>query len=86
LHYADGARQAEPLVVGRNVDCMSIPFATQVAVYQLDWLTHVSAFALAADESRSVNSIEVRLFAADASFGILALNLVLPDFSVANQH
>lgn len=76
LRYVDGAIQKEALIVGRNVDCLTKPFATDVASCKLSSRTHLSAFAFAVDQTRALESIEISLFATDASLGILAANAV----------
>jgi hypothetical protein len=74
--YADGSRIEEPLIYGRNMDCMMKPFATGVVSYKLKDHCHLSAFTLKTDPTRTLEGFEAELFAADCCLGILALNVV----------
>jgi hypothetical protein len=79
LRYSTGLEEKEPLVVGRNIDCFSWPFATETDDYEIDSLSHLTAFVVGSDSLRILESIKLSLFAADASLGILGVNLVLPE-------
>jgi len=79
LRYSAGAEGKEPLVYGRNIDCFTKPFATETDNYEIDSLSHLSAFVVKTDSSRILDSTEVYLCAADASVGILGINLILPE-------
>jgi hypothetical protein len=84
LLYADGYTEGVPLIYGENVDCSLLPFATGLTRRELshDIVTEFpiapGAFAVPADDTRVLESVEVRIIAADASAGILGMNLVRP--------
>lgn len=77
LFYNDGTEHDEALIYGKNIDCMTKPFATEAASFELDWLNYLSAFRVAADKSKILASFEIRVYAADASLGILAINTIV---------
>jgi hypothetical protein len=79
LLYSTGAEKKEPLIYGRNIDCFTIPFATETDNYEINPHAHLSAFVVKADASRNLEAIKLNVFAADTSIGILGINLVLPD-------
>lgn len=79
LHYVDGSRQMIPLIYGRNIDCMTKPFATEVETLELNWLQSISAFTIPADPTRILESIEIRVYETDGGIGILGINLVGPE-------
>jgi hypothetical protein len=79
LQYATGAEGKEPLVYGRNIDCFSKPFATETDNYEIDPVSYLSTLVVKADSSRNLASIKLHLYAADASIGVLGINLVLPE-------
>jgi hypothetical protein len=78
LRYAIGGAVDAPLIYGRNLDCFSKPFATETDNYQVE-KGQLSAFVIKTDASRQLDEIKVHLYAADASVGILGINLVLPE-------
>ena len=84
LRYDRGSERRTPLVFGGNVDSLCLPFATQVTRRELacDEVVHspesVAAFSVAADPRRRLREIEIKVFAADATLGLLAVNLVTP--------
>jgi hypothetical protein len=79
LLYSKGEEGKEPLIYGRNIDCFSKPFATETDNFKMESLNHLSSFVIKADPARKLESIDLHLFAADASLGILGINLVLPE-------
>jgi len=82
LRYDNGSEERTPLVCGGNVDNPSLPFATQVERRVLthdpviDNPRHIAAFSVAANPKRVLREVEIRVFAADATLGLLAVNLV----------
>ena len=82
LRYTGGKAQRVPLIVGGNVDCSRLPFATQVERRALrcdpsvESPTSVAAFTVPADARRVLREMEVHVFAADATLALLAVNLV----------
>jgi len=82
LRYADGTETVEPLIVGRNVDCSQFPFAQSLHRRTLtcdivsQFPISPGAFALPADPTRPLASVEIRIIAADASIGLLGMNLI----------
>jgi hypothetical protein len=78
LRYAMGNDGHEPLVYGRNIDCFLSPFATETTNYDIAHVGHLSAFVVETDPARKLEAIEIHLNAVDATVGILAMNLVLP--------
>ena len=74
--------RVEPLVVGRNVDCSHFPFATAVHRRKLtcdivsQFPISPAALAVPADEMRTLAAVEIRMIAADASIGLIAMNVI----------
>lgn len=79
LHYNDGFVEKKPLVYGRNLDCCSIPFATEVAVLQLNFDQHVTVCTATADEDRVLEKLEFSVDTFDTSIAIFAINIVKKD-------
>ncbi len=79
LHYADGSLQTEPLVHGRNIGSAYAPIATEAEHLTLPQSRNIDAFAVQADPTRRLDSLEIRLYAADGNIGVFAINAVLPD-------
>jgi hypothetical protein len=77
LRYAAGAAMDAPLVYGQNIDCFSHPFAIDTDNYKVAKGV-LSAFVVKTDASRKLEEIKIQLYAADASVGVLGINLVLP--------
>lgn len=78
LHYADGSTAVTPLVHGKNIGSVNDRFQSEVTHLELKWLHNIYAFAVEADPSRKLDSVELRLYATDGSLGILGANVVLP--------
>lgn len=82
LCYDDGTEAVEPLIVGHNVDCSHLPFAQAVHRRTLTYDTvsefpiSPAAFAIPADPSRTLAVVEIRIMAADASIGLLGVNMI----------
>jgi hypothetical protein len=77
LRYATGGEVDAPLIYGRNIDCFSHPFAIETDNYKVAKGV-LSAFVVKTDASRKLEEIKIQLYAADASLGVLGINLVLP--------
>ena len=78
LHYGDGSCQTEPLVHGRNIGSVYAPIAAEAAHLELQPQRSIDAFAVQADPSRRLDSLEIRLYAADGNIAIFGINLVVP--------
>ena len=79
LYYEDGFVESVPLVYGDNIDCMMIPFASNVSIYKLGFAKYVSAFSVKADPDRILARFAIELSTVDANIGIFGINLVTTD-------